>query len=67
MNLRELTVATVDAGEVIARVLSADIVDRRIASVRTKQGGSLEVVMTGVALHGRSAKVEGACLILQRR
>jgi len=67
MNLRELTVATVDAGEVIARVLSADIVDRRVASVRTKQGGSLEVVMTGVALHGRAAKVEGACLILQRR
>jgi PAS domain S-box-containing protein len=67
MNLRELTVATVDAGEVIARVLSADIVDRRVASVRTKQGESLEVVMTGVALHGRAAKVEGACLILQRR
>jgi PAS domain S-box-containing protein len=67
MNLRELTVATVDAGEVIARVLSADIVDRRIASLRTKHGESLEVVMTGVALHGRAAKVEGACLILQRR
>jgi PAS domain S-box-containing protein len=67
MNLRELTVATVDAGEVIARVLSADIVDRRIASLRTKHGESLEVVMSCVALHGRAAKVEGACLILQRR
>ncbi len=67
MNLRELTVASVDAGELIARVLSADMVDHRVAGVRTKQGESLEVVMTGVALHGRAAKVEGACLILQRR
>lgn len=67
MNLRELTVATVDAGELIARVLSADMVDRRVAGVRTKPGESLEVVMTGVALHGRAAKVEGACLILQRQ
>jgi PAS domain S-box-containing protein len=67
MNLRELTVATVDAGELIARVLSADMVDRRVGGVRTKSGESLEVVMTGVALHGRSTKVEGACLILQRR
>jgi PAS domain S-box-containing protein len=67
MSLRELTVAAVDADGVIARVFSADIVDRRIAGVRTKQGGSLEVVMTCVALHGREAKVERACLILQRR
>jgi PAS domain S-box-containing protein len=67
MNLRELTVASVDAGELIARVLSADMVDRRVASVRTKPGETRQVVMTGVALHGRATNVEGACLILQRR